>query len=268
MTTKTNAPEKTTNEVATPPSVIEELSKAGFPKVWEKEIKSLGNEFRKKERAYDSIKWSLCSKILEQKGKALQVPAKVYKRAAELTGISGATLKTYVSCANNIKLPRRNANVSFTHHMEVASITNPNSQKALLNRVEKNNLTVEALRKLVTPVKAKQTEAKAKAKAKAEGTEYEAPKETDSLVEKVNDDLNIINKSASEFTAQLDTMIAGKNKANAEGFDTKTYSKAAFNLLRKRLDEFENVFTMETVQNPTNAEIKGETIMVPETANA
>jgi len=198
-----NANADANQDVSTPPSVKEELSKT-FPEKWENDLREIGKEFSKIGRSYDSIRWTLCGKILEQKVEK-QVPKDVYMRASELTGISVAVLKNYVSTALRVDYKNRQEDkLSFTHHSAVAALPS-RQQKKVLSDAVKNNWSVAEIGKAVS---------KRKAPAKSEETLS------------IEDEQNSIKEILKNFTTAMDTF-----QKVFETWDKKTQLKTAQSII-------------------------------------
>lgn len=70
-----------------------------------------------------------------------------YAEAVELLGISRGTARNYASVAARVQLSRRRDKLSFSHHAEVAVIDDVERQQDLLERAEREQLPVKALRR-------------------------------------------------------------------------------------------------------------------------
>jgi hypothetical protein len=94
----------------------------------------------------------------------------LYKRAAEITGLTEGTLMNYVSMSNGFQFSRRRENLTFRHHQEVASIKQIAEDKSgklfLSDASQRAMLAADLLPHLEKDAKERQRQSKGRGKKK------------------------------------------------------------------------------------------------------
>ena len=85
----------------------------------------------------------------------------MYEEAVEMIGFSYATLRRAVWTGKQFELYRRRYNLSWSHHLEVAALPSEQQDK-LLDKAEKEGLSVHNLRRRVRELKNEATSEKIK----------------------------------------------------------------------------------------------------------